>query len=598
MSRALAAAEIISPAFSPPLLMASRAVRTAVRAAERPIVRIDVRRWVWRMRFRAERLRFFAGIDANDTRCLNISVLPMSIARASAIMIVTLVGSRVLGWLRLSVIGAHFGETPELDAFWAAFKIPDAIFGLVVAGALASAFIPVFTSYLAREREDEAWHVASSVMNAVLILLVGFSIVMWIAAPYVVPTFVAPFHDPQQIALTVDLTRIMLLSPIFMGLSSLTTGILNSYRQFLSSATAPLVYNLVIILFTQFGYPFLGIHAVAIGVVVGALVMWLVQLPELTFRRTRYSFSLDLSHSGVRDVLRLAGPRTLALGAVQIVFFVDTYLAVGMPEGSLTALVYANQLLLLPLGVFSIAISAAVFPTLSHYASLGQVGRMRDTVQQAIRWILFLTLPTAIVMIVLRRPIVNLLFQYGSFGPEARELTQAAFLFYSLGLAGHALVQILARVYFASRDTQTPLALTLISIGLNVVLSVSLAPFLGINGLALANSIATLVEAALLFILLASRARLRLVGLGVSTLKQISASLLMGVAMFGFINVTNLPFDLIKDPPKLTLLLQTILAAAVGGLVYLAAAYLLRIGELQEIVAVVRARLMRRSGRG
>jgi putative peptidoglycan lipid II flippase len=598
LSRALAAAEIMSPAFSLPLLMASRAVRTAVRAAERPIVRIDVRRWVWRMRLRAERLRFFAGIGANDNRCLNISVLPMSIARASAIMIVTLVASRVLGWLRLSVIGAHFGETPELDAFWAAFKIPDAIFGLVVAGALASAFIPVFTSYLAREREDEAWHVASSVMNAVLLLLIGFSIVMWIAAPYVVPTFVAPFHDPQQIALTVDLTRIMLLSPIFMGLSSLTTGILNSYRQFLSSATAPLVYNLVIILFTQFGYPFLGIHAVAIGVVVGALVMWLVQLPELTFRRTRYSFSLDLSHSGVRDVLRLAGPRTLALGAVQIVFFVDTYLAVGMPEGSLTALVYANQLLLLPLGVFSIAISAAVFPTLSHYASLGQVGRMRDTVQQAIRWILFLTLPTAIVMIVLRRPIVNLLFQYGSFGPEARELTQAAFLFYSLGLAGHALVQILARVYFASRDTQTPLALTLISIGLNVVLSVTLAPFLLINGLALANSIATLVEAALLFILLASRARLRLVGLGVSTLKQVSASLLMGVAMFGFIRATNLPFDLFVDPPKVVLALQTILAAAVGGLVYLAAAYLLRIGELQEIVTVVRARLMRRSGGG
>jgi putative peptidoglycan lipid II flippase len=557
------------------------------------MVRMDVRRCVWRMRFRAERLRFLAGISANDTRCLRISVLPMSIARASAIMIVTLVASRILGWLRLSVIGAHFGQTPELDAFWAAFKIPDAIFGLVVAGALASAFIPVFTSYLAREREQEAWHVASSVMNSVLLLLVGFSIVMWIAAPFVVPTFVAPFRDPDQIALTVDLTRLMLLSPIFMGLSSLTTGILNSYRQFLSSATAPLVYNLVIILFTQFGYPFLGIHAVAIGVVVGALVMWLVQLPELTFRRTRYSFSLDLSHPGVRDVMRLAGPRTLALGAVQIVFFVDTYLAAGMGEGSLTALVYANQLLLLPLGVFSIAISAAVFPTLSHYASLGQVSRMRDTVQQAIRWILFLTLPTAIVMIVLRRPIVNLLFQYGSFGPEAREATQAAFLFYSLGLAGHALVQILARVYFATRDTQTPLALTLISIGANVVLSVSLAPVMGINGLALANSIATLLEAVLLFILLASRARLRLVGLGIATLKQVSASLLMGVAMFGFIRVTNLPFDLFVDPPKLVLALQTILAAAVGGLVYLAAAYVLQIGELQEIVAVVRARLNR-----
>src|SRR5437773_742217 len=517
----------------------------------------------------------------------------MSVARASAIMIGTLVASRILGWLRLSVIGAKFGETPDLDAFIAAFKIPAAIFGLLVAGALASAFIPVFTGYLAREREAEAWRVASSVLNALLFLRVAFSPVMWLAAPALVPTVVAPgfAKDPRQLQLTIDLTRLMLLSPIFMGLSSLTTGILNSYRQFLSGATAPVVYNLVIILFTVVGAPFLGIHAVALGVVVGALVMWLVQLPELTFRRTRYSLSLDLEHPGVRDVLRLAGPRTIALGAVQIVFFVDTNLASSMAEGSLVALNYAFQLMLLPLGVFSIAISAAIFPALSHYASLGQVARMRDAVQQAIRWILFLTLPTAILMIVLRRPIVNLLFQYGNFGPDAREATQAAFLFYSLGLAGHALIQILARAYYAARDTTTPLALTLISIGLNVVLDVLLGPIMGINGLALANSISTLVEAALLLVLLTSRARLRLVGLGVSSLKQVSASLLMGVAMFAFIRVTNLPFDLVVDPPKLTLLLQTILAAAVGGIVYLVAAYALRVGELGEILAVVRARL-------
>src|SRR3989475_1930003 len=422
----------------------------------------------------------------------------MSVARASAIMISTLVASRILGWLRLSIIGARFGETPELDAFWAAFKIPDAIFGLLVAGALASAFIPVFAGYLAREREEEAWRVASSVLNALLILLVAFSAVMLVAAPVIVPTIVAPgfAQKPGQLALTIELTRLMLLSPIFMGLSSLTTGILNSYRQFLSGATAPLVYNAV-------------------------------------------------------------------------------------------------QLMLLPLGVFSIAISAAIFPTLSHYASLGQVNRMRDAVQQAIRWILFLTLPTAILMIVLRRPIVNLLFQYGAFGAAAREATQAAFLFYSLGLAGHALIQILARAYYASRDTTTPLALTLISIGLNVVLDLILGPIMGINGLALANSIATLVEAVLLFTLLASRARLRLVGLGFSSLKQICASLLMGVAMFGFIRATNLPFDLTVDPSKPILLLQTLLAAAVGGLAYLAAAYVLRIGELGEILAVVRARLVR-----
>ena len=519
--------------------------------------------------------------------------MQMSVGRASLFMIATLIASRFLGWLRLSVIGARFGQTPELDAFWAAFRIPDTLFNLLVAGALASAFIPVFTGYLAKEREDEAWRVASSVLNAIVILLVALSAVMWVAAPWIVPVL-APFPDPEQRATAIHLSRIMLLSPIFMGLSALFTGILNSYRQFLSGATAPLVYNFVIILFAVFASPFLGIDALAWGTVVGALMMWLVQVPELTFRRTRYKLALDLNHPGVREIVRLTIPRTLGLGAVQLIFIVDTYLAAKMPEGSLTALNYAFQLMQLPLGVFSIAISAAVFPTLSTYAAQGLQSRMRDILQTAIRWILFLTLPTVVMMIVLRRPIVNLLFEYGEFGAAAREATQEAFLFYSLGLAGHALIQILARAYYASKDTRTPLALTLVSIGVNIVLSVLLAPRYGINGLALANSIATLAEAALFFALLAPRARLRLVGLGVSTLKQVCASLLMGVATFGFIYATNLPFSLVNNPPKLPLLLQTLLAAGVGGVVYVAAAYLLGIGELHEIRAAVRARLARR----
>ncbi|HZP96756.1 MAG TPA: murein biosynthesis integral membrane protein MurJ [Candidatus Limnocylindria bacterium] len=515
----------------------------------------------------------------------------MSVARASIVMIAALVASRVLGWLRLSVVGATFGATPQLDAFMAAFKIPDALFNLLVAGALSSAFIPIFAGYLAKEREKEAWHVASSVMNVLILSLMALSALMWLAAPWLVPTIVAPFPDPKQQQLAVELTRIMLVSPIFMGLSSLVTGVLQSYRQFLAGAVAPLVYNGVQILFALFAAPFLGIQALAFGVVVGAAMMFLVQIPELTFRRTKYELALDLGHPGVREVFFLAGPRTFALGAVQIVFFVDTYLASSMPTGSLTALNYAFQLMLLPLGVFSIAISAAIFPTLSHYASLGQAAKMRDALQQAIRWILFLTLPTAIVMVVLRRPIVNLLFQYGAFGAGARELTQAAFLFYSLGLAGHALVQILARAYYASRDTTTPVAFTLVSIGVNVVLSVALAPRLGINGLALANSIATLAEAALLLAMLAPRARLRLVGLGYATLKQVTAALLMGVGMFLFIRVTNIPLDLVIEPSKPVLFLQTLLATAFGGLVYVVAAYLLRISELQEVLAFLRARI-------
>jgi putative peptidoglycan lipid II flippase len=517
--------------------------------------------------------------------------MQMSVGRASLFMIATLIASRFLGWLRLSVIGAKFGDTPDLDAYLAAFRIPDTLFNLLVAGALASAFIPVFTGYLAKEREDEAWRVASSVMNAIVLLLIVVSAVMWLLAPWVVPAL-APFPDPEQRETAIRLSRIMLLSPIFMGLSALFTGILNSYRQFLSGATAPLVYNFVIILFALFATPFLGIEALAWGTVAGALMMWLVQVPELTFRRTRYKLALDLGHPGVREIVSLTIPRTLALGAVQLIFIVDTYLAAKMPEGSLTALIYAQQLMQLPLGVFSIAISAAVFPTLAHYAAQGLQSKMREVLQTGIRWILFLTLPTVVMMIVLRRPIVNLLFQYGRFGPEAREATQEAFLFYALGLAGHAVIQILTRAYYASKDTRTPLALTLVSIGANIVLSVILAPLYGINGLALANSIATLAEAVLFFVLLAPRARLRIVGLGTATLKVMAASLLMGIAMFAFIRATNITVDL--QQTKLGLLLQTLVAIAVGLVAYVGAASVFRVSELAEITAAVRARLARR----
>jgi putative peptidoglycan lipid II flippase len=171
-----------------------------------------------------------------------------------------------------------------------------------------------------------------------------------------------------------------------------------------------------------------------------------------------------------------------------------------------------------------------------------------------------------------------------------RELTALAFLFYALGLVGHALVQILARAYYATKDAKTPLVLTIVSVVVNIALSILLAPSLGINGLALANSIATLAEATLLLIVLAPRARLRMVGLGLSSMRHLAASLTMGVAMFAFIRVTNLPLDLALDPPKAVLLLQTFVAIAFGGIVYVLASSLLRVSELREIMAVLRSR--------
>ncbi len=525
-----------------------------------------------------------------------------SFAGATAIMMGTFVASRILGWLRLSVIGATFGASAELDAFLAAFLIPDLIFNLLVAGALASAFIPVFSGYLAREREREAWHVASSVINATLLLLVLVSAAMWVAAPALMQV-IAPSRGPAQIALATDLTRIMLLSPIFMGLSSLLTGILNSYRQFLSAAVAPVVYNATIILFAVFLAPFPapygGIHALAYGVVVGAFMMWLVQIPELTFRRTHYELALDLSHPGVKEFATLSLPRVAALLLVFVVNAVDTVLALRLPDGSLTALRYAFQLVLLPLGVFSMAISAAIFPSLSHLYALGQEQRLRQALAQSLRVILFLTLPAAAAMIVLRRPIVHLLFQYGEFDAAAREATAAVFFFYAFGLAGHALVQILTRAFYAAKDTRMPLVTTFVSVASNVALAILLvgAPdpeggILGVKGLALANAIATIAEALLMVVLLQPRIRLPLAAVTFAALKQLAAAFLTGIAIFAFVRVTNVTVQL--EVSKIGLALQLLSAFVVAGVAYLVASWVLRVSELDLFIDALRRRFFAR----
>lgn len=513
---------------------------------------------------------------------------------AAAIMMTTFVASRFLGWLRLSVVGAKFGLSPELDAYWAANVIPESLFNLVVAGTITSAFIPVFSGYLARERESEGWRVASSVVNAMLVLLVLASAALAVAAPLYMPLLAAGFRDdPEHLALAIDLTRIMLLSPIFMGLSSLVTGVLNSYRQFLSGAVAPVVYNAVIILCVVFAEPFLGIHALAWGVVAGAAMMWLVQIPELAFRRTRYSFSLDLGHPGVREIAKLTAPRAIAQGSAFLVIpAVNAALATGLAPGSFSALNFAFALTLLPLGVFSMAVSSAIFPSLAHFAALGQLQRLRTALAQAIRLILFLTLPAAIAMMVLRRPIVHLLFQYEEFGDAAREATAAAFLFYAIGLAGHALVQILTRAFYAAKDTRTPLATTLASIATNVVLALVLVGVvaggepLGIQGLALANSIATLGEALLLILLLQARLRLPVFAIGFAALRQLAAALVMGISVWGYVHLTN--FTLQLEVSKGGLALQLFSAFAVAAGAYAIACWLLRVPELRLVLSIVR----------
>jgi putative peptidoglycan lipid II flippase len=412
---------------------------------------------------------------------------------ASLILTAAALASRLLGWVRLLVIGAQFGATRELDAYLAAFRIPDAIFQLVVAGALSAALIPVFAGYRAKGQDREAWALASSVINLVLIALVALSLLMALLAPVVMP-LVAPGFDAPTTELTVRLTRIMLLSPILIGLGAVVTGILNSYGRFAAGAIAPLLYNLAIIAAAIVLAPLMGIEALALGVVVGSLAHLLVQLPSFVRVGPRYEPRVTLGHPGVRRVAWLMGPRMLGLASGQVNLIISTALASGLAAGSLTAYTYAFQLSQIPVGVIGVSVAMAIFPTLSQEAALGRKVEIRRRVAGSVRVLVFIAAILTAITIVLREPLAAVFFQYGLFSAESAEMTASALGFFGIGLVGHLVVHVLTRTFYAMQDTRTPVTWAIAAVALNVPLMAMLVGPMGVEGLALALSISAVFE--------------------------------------------------------------------------------------------------------
>ncbi len=427
------------------------------------------------------------------------SVAPESVSvgrvlvTASLILTGAALASRILGWIRLLVIGSQFGVSSDLDAYFAAFRIPDAIFQLVVAGALSAALIPVFSSYRARGDEEEAWKLASSIINLVLIALIVLSALMAILAPFFVP-IITPGYDQPTTELTVKLTQIMLISPVLIGMGAVVSGILNSYQQFTIPSLAPLAYNLVIIAAAIFLAPILGIEGLAVGVVIGSAAHLAIQLPSLARVGKRFELTLNLGHPGVRKVGRLMGPRMLGLAAGQLNFLVSTILASTLIAGSLTVYNYAFQLSQLPVGIIGVSVAIALFPTMSQDAALGRVGNIRRQVAGAVRVLIFVAAPLMAVMIVLRDPLTSVFYQYGLFNQGASERTADALAYFAIGLVGHIVVHVLARAFYAMQDTKTPVTWAIIAVAINVPLMVLLVEPMGVNGLALALSISAVIE--------------------------------------------------------------------------------------------------------
>jgi putative peptidoglycan lipid II flippase len=501
---------------------------------------------------------------------------------------VLFVASRAAGLLREMAIAHQFGTSAELDAYLAAFRIPDLLFALMAGGALGSAFIPVFSTVLSRGDESHAWRLASAVINWVFLVLSAAGVVAAVAAPLLVSTIIAPGFSPEQQALTVRLMRWMLISTVIFGVSGVVMGILNARQHFWRPAAAPVVYNLAIVAGTLLLGPRVGVMGAVVGVVVGAVGHLLVQVPALRQARMEFSLGLLPTDPAVREVGKLMAPRALGLAAVELNNLVNVILASGLAAGSLAALNYGRLLMLLPQGVIAQSVAIAAFPTFSALVARGERDELRRVLLIALRGVLYLTLPATVGLILLRQPLVATLLQRGAFDAESTRATSWALLFYALGLVAHALVEIVTRAFYALHDTRTPVAVGVAAMAVNAGLSLAfLAVFRSMGwppfgGLALANSLATTAEMFVLLYLIYGRLEHpRLVGGVAAVARMMLASALMAVSLIGLSRVSG----------AWPVWAVCLVGIALGALVYGGATSLLGAEEPRSLVQLVRRRL-------
>jgi putative peptidoglycan lipid II flippase len=395
------------------------------------------------------------------------------------------------------MIVGRFFDRAETDAFFAAFVIPDFMYYLLVGGALSAAFIPLFSGYLARGEEEEGWRMTSTFLNITVIFLSVFTLLGMIFARQLAPLVAYDFRD-EQLRLLVQLIRMMFPAVFFTALAGLMGGILHSYRHFFIPALGPVIYNIGIILGAFYLGRGLGIKGMAVGVVVGAMANFFTQaiyLAKITGGGYDPSY-LNTRHPGFRKILVLMVPALIGLSATQLNNWVTINMASGLAEGSITALRFGQRLILLPLGIFAMAISTVFFPTLARFAARKRWKDFQDNLALAVRAIFYITVPAAVGFVILRYNIIQLLFEYNKFTARDTEMTAYALLFYSLGLFAHGAIQILPRGFYALKDTVTPVKITGATMGLGIALNFLFLKYTGLKhgGLALSFSLMGIVN--------------------------------------------------------------------------------------------------------
>jgi putative peptidoglycan lipid II flippase len=417
--------------------------------------------------------------------------------------------SRFLGVARDYVFSKQFGTGQDenlsfaLDAYFAAFRLPDLLYTMLILGAMSAAFIPIYTR-LKSKSQREASRFASHVLNGLSLTMLIASGFAFFFAPSLVK-LIAPGFTYEMQLVTIDLTRIMLFSPIFLGLSSVFQGIENSHKRFLGIATAPIVYNLSIILAALFYAPQYGVYALAWGVALGAFFHFLVQLPGAIATDFKYSFSFSLKSKAIKDFIRLSMPRLFGISVTQLGIFVDTLIASLLALGSLSIYNYALNLQSLPYGVVAVSFSVAIFASLSEQSS--DKNRFVESIRKTSYAILFWSLPAMIGLFLLRTEIVELLLQGGAFDTEATQATAFMLGIFVWAAIGQSMIPLFARAFYAQHETKTPVLIAFFSVTLNIITSLILTQVYGYGVWALAISaiVGSTLNAGLLIIFLSKR---------------------------------------------------------------------------------------------
>ena len=413
--------------------------------------------------------------------------------------------SRVFGLVRDTVIAALFGANWMTDAFWVAFRIPNMLRRLLGEGSLTVSFVPVFTEYLQKKTRDEALELASNAFSILSVILAVVSVLGIILSPLIVGLIAPGFiTEPTQFALAVFLNRLMFPYIFFIALVALCMGILNSFRHFTAPALSPVMLNISMIaaaltLRSFFAEP---ITALAVGVLAGGVLQLAMQWPFLRKFGIKLKFRFNFRHPGIKQIGLLMLPAILGAGVTTINVFVGTILASTLPSGSVTYLFYADRIMELPLGIFAIAIGTATLPSFSKHVAADNMDELKSSISFSLRLMLFVTIPAMVALMALNLPIISVLFQRGAFDAQATILTAQALFCYALGLWALSLLRIIIAVFYSLQDAKWPMKAAIITLIVNLAASIALMFPLKHVGLALANSLAAIVNVIILGIVL------------------------------------------------------------------------------------------------